>query len=229
MQLNHSFRRLAMFMALAAWLGDAAQGDESPGSRNQVFQVAKGGEPILLPVLIGGKPYNFIFDTGSGNSMFSTRLKHLLGGPTHSRQVVTTIQPGPFETMLFRAPPITLAHTGRRDVSEVLCVDLKALEPFFGKRVDGVLGFDAVRDLIVQVNFDRGELSILPKVPADAGKEVQLWVVEGIPAVLLELDAGPDFFRIATGRVGAASGSLAARKFGLLMDAGQLSVLGEVT
>ena len=42
------------------------------------FEIAKQGDPILLPVKFRGKDYLFLFDTGCSVTTFDVSLKHEL-------------------------------------------------------------------------------------------------------------------------------------------------------
>jgi hypothetical protein len=57
------------------------------------FDVAKGGDVILLPVRLKGKTYHFAMDTGASLTAYDRSLKPLLGQPISTARAQTNSKP----------------------------------------------------------------------------------------------------------------------------------------
>jgi hypothetical protein len=227
--------RFAVFVAVllpaVAFGAASASAFEPKANGRQVFRVAKGGDPIMLPVEVGSRRYDFMLDTGSAVTSFDVSLKPLLGGRTGQLPLYTTIDRDPLEVKLFKAPPLSLGGGQTLDgVREVVCTDFLARELFDVQRVYGVLGMDAVGRMIIQIDFDRGELSVLPSVPRNPGQELPIYLVLGVPSVRLAIGVPETpYFWLDTGDATPGSGTLDSRLFRSLLSSKQASVVGEST
>lgn len=215
--------------------GGAADGDAEPaqsGPKPRVdvqrnFRIAKHGNPILLPVDIGSERHTFLFDTGTAITSFDVSLKPLLLGRSGSRSVRSQFDLEGTDTELFVAPPMSLGGEKLRGISEVTCVDQAALRAKLGEDFDGVLGMDAIYFLTVQIDFDGGQLSVLPSAPKDEREWMKLALCTGH---LRAVDVGwvgedPGIFIIDTGYVSLGSGSLNSRRFRSLLEARQAGLI----
>jgi hypothetical protein len=217
-------------------LSSATLAADEPSPRKQEFRVARAGNPIMLPVEIGQARYRFLFDTGSTFTSVDVSLRHLLGNPTRTELLCTPIDQNPIEADLLQAPRLSLGGRPLEGVDEVLCLDYRARGLVIdGHAPDGWLGMDAVGDMVVQVDFDRGVLSLLPSVPEDAGQPLPLVYVHGGPCVpvqaggdLIEYEEVPRF-EIDTGDLAHRSGTLNRVLFGALDRAGTLYDFAEST
>jgi len=59
-------------------------------------------------------------------------------------------------------------------IGEVLCVDHRIFRVASGSDFYGTLGMDFLRDRVVRLDFDRGEVGFLNRVPEDSGAPVVL-------------------------------------------------------
>ncbi|HQU46704.1 MAG TPA: retropepsin-like aspartic protease, partial [Pirellulales bacterium] len=217
--------------ALVTWLflfavgvGRALRADDTAPTRRESFKIAKAGNPIFLPVRIGSRQYHFLMDTGSAITSFDTSLMGHLGGATSKEMIYTPYEDDPREVQRFRAPALSLGKATLRGAAEVICVDYRARGlTIDGEAPDGWLGIDALRDLIVQIDFDKGELSRLPSVPADSGSPVPLVWFRGVPCVRVSLDSGDvQFsttarFTVDTGGLSVQSGTIYGPVFRALL------------
>lgn len=226
---------VVVFVGVALGASTAKEIGAAEHRRGWSFPISKDGEPILLPVEIASKRYTFLLDTGCSFSAFDVSLKALLGAPTRKVNLHTGVGQ-PEVTQLFKAPPIFLGGAALRGISDVTCVDCDAMS-FGGDKVfDGIIGMDGLwgaRREIVRIDFDRGELSILPSVPKGSGQPVELSSCLRRPCVCLgpigpnaPPGSDPGYFTLDTGEFGE-SGTLCASRFRSLVDAGKLVVLGE--
>jgi hypothetical protein len=205
-----------------------AHGDESGARR---LPIAKHGEPILLPVAIGSITYAFLLDTGSARTSFDRSLAHLLGEATRSVNVMTQFN-GRFEKVqFFRSPEMSLAGMSLTGVSEIFSIDYAKWEEYIGHPIAGVLGMDAIRKLIVQIDFDRGQLSILRSVPHDAGRAVALDYFFEVPFARFWEEGAelPEIYWVDTGLIGLGSGTLSCDRFRSLLGEHRLSLVGRAS
>lgn len=221
-QLSHFAQRIRdAVIAIAVLL----VGSESiGGTAANSFRIAKNGNAILLPVDIGSSRHYFVVDTGCTVTVFDARLRSLLGEPTRAVRALTPN--GACEMELFVPPTLSIGDQRLEKVKEVSCIDCKFYEHIGDS--DGYLGMDAIGTMVMRVDFDRGELSILPTVPDGAGNPVPLYFAEGRPYV--RAAAGglpPALFLVDTGAIDSASGHLNSRLFDSLLPGRELVVVGQ--
>ncbi len=123
------------------------------------FKIAKGGDPILLPVTFKGKEYLFVLDTGCSHTVFDTSLRHELGEVKKIEKGLTL--GSPIKAELFDAPEAFLGPLNLKDSGMVSCFDLKMLSLIGGKTVSGIVGMNFLKRYLIQIDFDKGTLSFL--------------------------------------------------------------------
>lgn len=149
------------------------------------FNIARGGDPILLPVTFKDKEYLFLVDTGSSHTAFDTSLKHELGevkkvekGLTAGSRIVTEF---------YDAPEVFLGPFNLQDCGEVACLDLKMVSLVLGKKISGLLGMNFLKKYIVQIDYDNGTflfLQPLQKRHSGWGNELSIsYNSLGIPTI----------------------------------------------
>jgi predicted aspartyl protease len=137
--------------------------DASDGSADQKtlaeFKIARGEDPILLPVEFKGKEYLFLLDTGSSHTVFDTSFKNELGGV---KKVVRMLTAGiPTRAQVFEAPEAFLGPLNLKDCGVVTSIDLQMLQSVLGRKVSGLIGMNFLKKHVVQIDFDKGTLSFL--------------------------------------------------------------------
>lgn len=121
------------------------------------FTTARDGEPILLPLTMGGQTYRFLLDTGANRTTFDESLESLLGQPKETLQVETTDRKI-HRMNVYYAPEAFVGPLGLQDAGAVFCVDLTSLREATGLAIDGVLGNTFLRRYAVQIDFDAGKV-----------------------------------------------------------------------
>lgn len=124
------------------------------------FTIARGGDPILLPVKFQGKEHLFVLDTGCSYTVFDTSLRPELGNPIRTGGTILTLGatiPG----QLFDAPKASLGHLNLQDCGQVTCADLKMLSAVEGQRISGLIGMNFLKKYVVQIDSDKGKLLFL--------------------------------------------------------------------
>jgi hypothetical protein len=123
---------------------------------------------------------------------------------------------------------MALGARSLQTIPEVLCVDLGGARRSYGKPIFGFLGMDAIWTMIVRIDFDSGELSVLPSLPADIGEPLELFRDRGLPCASVRVAGRPPTrFTIDTGAGDTGSGDLESQLFSSLLEAGALSVVGD--
>jgi hypothetical protein len=223
-------RQAVAFLSLVVAVARATEGiADDQSERAQTFPIAMRGNPVFLPVQIDSKQYRFLFDTGSAVTVLDTSLAHLLGKRTSSLPVYTTMEKDPVDMPLYVAPRVVLASNPLSGISHVFCVDFRKKQFLLdGRAPDGFLGMDALRGIIIRLDCDRGELSVLRSVPKRAGTAVPLVLDHGVPHARLRFAGhSPAYFCVDTGAIWLTSGDIGSRLLRSLVDSGEARVVGE--
>ncbi|MHC4085882.1 MAG: aspartyl protease family protein [Planctomycetota bacterium] len=153
---------LLSFLIFAGGCADEPERTSDPPANQKVlaeFIIAKGGDPILLPVTFKEKEYLFLLDTGSSHTVFDTSFKHELGEVKSVKKGLTS--GSPILAEFFNAPEAPLGPLNLKESGEIACVDLHMLNLVLGKKVSGMIGMNFLRKYVVQIDFDKGTLSFL--------------------------------------------------------------------
>ncbi len=123
------------------------------------FNIARGGDPIILPVTFKNKEYLFVLDTGTSHTVFDTSFKHELGDVKRVGRILTAGRR--IEAESFDAPEAFLGPLNLQDCNEVICSDIKMLSAVLGEKVSGFIGMNFLNKYTVQIDFDKGTVSFL--------------------------------------------------------------------
>jgi formylglycine-generating enzyme len=175
------------------------------------FDIARGGESVLVPVTVAGTARLFLVDTGASHVIYDNFLEGSLR--PHGRVATVVTLSGRLQVNQFDAPAAFLGRLDLRgqdpaDAAPVGCIDLAALRDAMGEEVRGIIGCCFLREHVVRLDVERGKLSFLREVGADPGVRVPMELVGGVPAILASLPGvGDRLFIVDTGYVGP-SGAL---------------------
>lgn len=162
---NYTSLKVALLLSFLVFAGGCADEPEStsdaPANQKVLaeFKIAKGGDPILLPVTFKEKEYLFLLDTGSSHTVFDTSFKHELGEVKSVKKGLTS--GSPILAEFFNAPEALLGPLNLKESGEIACVDLHMFNLVLGKKVSGMIGMNFLRKYVVQVDFDKGTLLFL--------------------------------------------------------------------
>jgi predicted aspartyl protease len=168
--------------------------------------VSAVGTP-LIPVEIGGRVFNFWLDTGSSMTMLASDVARDLDIPPIVRdtlQIVTStgrVSAVPalvtelrIGTLVIRNAPTMIVDEGMMRMSELKPVDQ-------GRRVkiDGIIGFDIIRQLDLEVDYGDGVIRVRnPAASRRSSDRNMFWV--GLPVVrLMSTEGVPLHFALDTG------------------------------
>jgi hypothetical protein len=178
--------------------------------RSQSFllpmSVSTVGTP-LVPVRIGGKEYNFWLDTGSSMTMLASDIArdlNMVALVPDTLEIVTStgrVKAHPsllpqleIGQLLVRNAPTMVVDESLMQMREPKPIELSAQV-----KIDGIIGFDIIRHLDLEVNYEEGTLRL--RNPATSRRELDrnmFWV--GLPVVGLTSDDGiPLHFGLDTG------------------------------
>lgn len=119
------------------------------------------GELITVPVDLDGEKYQFILDSGATKHVFDVTLERLLGKPFPSIDI-DAADGQKMEIKRFGAPSASICGLELDQTSTVWSTDLSAIRAATDCEVMGVLGAPLFRTQVVQLDFERRELRILP-------------------------------------------------------------------
>ncbi|HEY6088645.1 MAG TPA: retroviral-like aspartic protease family protein [Gemmatimonadaceae bacterium] len=162
----------------------------------------------LVPVKIGGKDYNFWLDTGSSMTMLASDVARDLNmAPlmTDTLEIVTStgrVRAHPSVIPLLQIGQLTVRNAPTMIVDESLMQmrETKPLDQMMSQvKIDGIIGFDIIRQLDLEVDYGEGTLRI--RNPDTSRRELDrnmFWV--GLPVVQLKsYDGVPLHFGLDTG------------------------------
>ena len=155
---------------------------------------------IYIQVRIGGKPLQFLFDTGGLNLLTPGALERL-GLKAEGALEMRGVGEKSADTALARVPEIAIGNVTLRD-QVFFVVPLTGLDAAEGLEVDGIVGYELIKRFIARVEYAKGRLTfILPEAfqePAGAAV-VTFTFDDNTPQVEGELDGVKGVFTIDTG------------------------------
>ena len=189
------------------------------------FRISPNGEPIVLPVKLGGKTYSFLLDSGSATTTFDISLREFLGEPKIKRDAGKDEEGNLREFNIYYAPDAKLGKLSFLYGGTVFCVDLTPLRESTGLDIRGVIGVGFMRRYMLQLDFDNGKLRIFrsgSRKQVEFGDPVTMNLSEyGCPFVVGKiLDKYQCSFIIDTGY--PDSGSLSGDLFAKLSELGKI-------
>jgi hypothetical protein len=217
--------RICVAISVACMICTVAGGADTVGGR-LVFPMPKYDDAITLPVTIGGKQRLFIVDSGSSGNVYHNSLRPWLGEPVDT-YTVQALDGDEISTELFSALPARIGSEPISDTEPVVCVDLANFRAASGLDIEGILGMSWFRTNVVQLDFDRREVAVLPLLTmptSDWGRPVTIQQnSSGIPVVQVRLNGTTtETCRIDTGYTGTTV--LRSDIFSTLSDSGAITL-----
>lgn len=188
----------ASFAMPAPRAGDT-EFDASVPAALEVKRVPTGH--LLVKPLVGGQDIGwFIFDTGAGASVLSTPAASELGLERVGRITASGVG-GAVQTGFYRIDSLSLGRVTVHDQA-LVGLDLSFLEPYFGVKVAGLIGYDLLARCVAEVDAQGGAVAIYD--PADyqlpEGAAWQELLLAGRQAVVrAEFEGREGLFRLDTG------------------------------
>lgn len=124
------------------------------------FTVEKRGDHLIVPLKVGGRTLPCLVDTGCTHNLLDVQHQAVLGKQQGTAEI-TTAQGG-VEVAYFESPKMRLGPVKLGRTEPVLCYDCSELRKGLGLDIQAVVGMAALKEHIVEIDFDEGKLSILP-------------------------------------------------------------------
>lgn len=181
---------------------------------------------LPLPVTINRTSAIFLMDTGCTCSIVDSSFRDHLGEVVRMGRAATP--DGMAHTEIYRAPPVAVGGEPVGDISEVGCIDFSRFRCILGSTMNGMLGMDFLRQRIVRIDFDQGELQFLESVPEGSGAPIPIRFSSiRCPTVTVALGGAlEETFTIDTGISGTVEGVIGKRLLERLIESGRASNVG---
>lgn len=190
---------------------------------------------IFLPVQIGEKECNFLFDTGASFVVLDKSLEPLLGEPLSLPEVQArtgiklasgriTTPNGEIALKMYRSIPMRLGKMQIANRFPYILADLQSLWPFSGVKFCGILGVSFLHQFRWEIDFKRGAIKgyigAEPYMGSFTARVPLFWSEGQIPQVTVDLHGRVVAFDIDTGDNG--SGRVQHENFLYLKEIGQV-------
>jgi hypothetical protein len=119
------------------------------------FQLPPYPDIIQIPISIGGKPHDFILNSGTSTVFMHTTLRPELGKAV-SEHRVKGIDARGSAVQFYESPEMMVANEEWTCPDDIGCVDLSLMRAASGRRIEGLLGVPFFRSRIIQFDFDAG-------------------------------------------------------------------------
>jgi predicted aspartyl protease len=123
-------------------------------SDNIQFHLAGGQNPlILVPAYVNAVgPYQFILDTGASHCLLSPELSAMLGiRPEEEKQAMGAA--GPVKLAFAHVSSISIGSARQANLKVALTSEIQRVAAAIRSRIDGVLGFDFLKDFILVIDY----------------------------------------------------------------------------
>ncbi len=190
---------------------------------------------IFLPVQIGEKECNFLFDTGASFVVLDKSLEPLLGEPLSLPEVQArtgiklasgriATPNGEVALKMYRSIPMRLGKMQIANRFPYILADLQSLWPFSGVKFCGILGVSFLHQFRWEIDFKRGAIKgyigAEPYMGSFTARVPLFWSEGQIPQVTVDLHGRVVAFDIDTGDNG--SGRVQHENFLYLKEIGQV-------
>jgi hypothetical protein len=174
------------------------------------FRVAADGDALLLPVSFGGEEHLFLLDTGAEVTVCDVSLQDKLEKARKAG-----------------CGGLSLGKLSLDSWPSQQTMDLERFRKVSGHEIMGILGMDALRRFVVQVDLDAGKVRFLQTPGRAPGVPMRLETYpQEAPRVVAQVaGAGAEPFILDTGMIGYGSGALKAELFESLAGQGRLHPL----
>jgi hypothetical protein len=164
------------------------------------YPIADYKHPILIPVQWESKPAFFILDTGSAGSALDPAFFPGLTDLHKKAHIVTPDGDEEFE--IFQPPNLKVGPVSLEDSNWVITEDLSDFRARSGKPIIGILGAQALRDWVVQIDFDARRLRFIQpdhEVHPEWGHVVGMSLDGGVPGYLYHVGSDTGEIVLDTG------------------------------
>lgn len=172
----------------------SAAADDKPLAE---FSIDSPRSLVSVPVHTLGEKLEFIIDTGSTLSVYSSNLEWP-DEPVKVEIARTTSRDR--EVPLYRRPPTRIGQLPVPGNDLVVALDFSELSSARGRQIDGLIGMDVLSRYVIQFDFDARFVRFFDAVPADCGTRIPLSLSpQKQPTIPVELAGDMIEARIDTG------------------------------
>lgn len=153
-----TFERIGHFEQLMG-LKDPLFQELQPAKLLSTVEVKRSAGLMFIEVSIHDKKYNFLFDSGAGATTVNEELATSLNLKVNQKaiDIKTAGNGGQFKTV--DTLNLIIGGVNIRG-KQVVVADLKTLSKVVGQQMDGIIGFDLLKDYQVAVNLDEHQMRI---------------------------------------------------------------------
>jgi predicted aspartyl protease len=125
------------------------------------FELVKG--IIIVPVYINQQgPFKFALDTGASGSILTSSLaKKLAIKELKGATALALGAGGPISIQIGIVDSLCIGHFKLRNV-KVAITDISTLEEKLGTKLDGIVGYDILKDSIITIDYPSRRLRLMP-------------------------------------------------------------------
>jgi hypothetical protein len=130
------------------------------------FELASPSKPVvLIPVKVDGRgPYNFVLDTGAVICTISAQLGETLGIKPSSTKELPFIPEGEQIRKSVQLGQVDLEIGAVRLPSvQVAMTDLSSLSQMADRELSGIIGYNALKDFIVTIDYPKNQIQLSRK------------------------------------------------------------------
>lgn len=221
-----------LLLALTFEMPDAATTATQASNENVLVQFKARKRPygfLVLPIEVSGRRLMAAVNTGSAYTMFDASLRTLLGKPLSESDGISPA--GKVRSPMFESPEIKIGPLPPLALKEgVPTVDFISRRRPDQDAFEVMLGMDVLRNLVVRIDCDRGEVAFLKSAMPTVPKPVPIKEIGGTPWMLgmLGNQRHGAWFQLNTGCVcgkgGTIDGTLSEQDANLLSTMGLLSI-----
>lgn len=207
------FDRIGHFEQLMG-MADPVGQELQPAKLLSKTAIKRSSSLMFIDVKIKGSNelYSFMFDSGAGATSLSEDLAAKLGLKVNQKaiDIKTAGNGGQFKTI----DTLNLSIGGLNvKGKQVVVADLKGLQKVIGRPMDGIIGFDLLKDYQVAINLDDSEMSIynFGYFDGDGKTKLPIKLTNNIPKIEVNLKLDGISYKTRmlfdTGAAGAISGN----------------------
>ena len=156
---------------------------------------------VCVAGTVNGKSQTFSIQTNATHCMYSASMRRHLG--QYRGEVPSNYTNGSFPTEIYAAPESRIGNISmHRPGDYAFCYDLSGISDTIGVPISGIIGMNFLKQHIVGIDFDKGEVSLFRELPSAArrGSSIPLKYDDfGIPSLNCSLAGEPHSVRIHTG------------------------------
>lgn len=161
----------------------------------QTLPARRCGNYFLLDARINNRgPFTLLLDTGAAATVLSTRAASQLGDAAREADGYATGSQGQRQR-IDKIIRIDELQTGGVTFQgfDAIAIDLSSIQAVLGTRVDGILGFDAFRDVLLTIDYPHSSVRVARgALPSTDGALILPLVRTDKPEVRVRIGSGAD-------------------------------------